>query len=95
MRSGGSTHLSASITAATDVHKQPQLGATCSRISAATAAALSIGRSADYGAADRKLAQIDASAADATGYLLHPAVGDNCIHIAAVPGKGSLTISRT
>lgn len=37
-------------------------------------------------AGDQTLGEVESSGAAAAGYLLHPAVGDACIHIAAIPG---------
>lgn len=36
---------------------------------------------------DARFGTVDCSTADAVGFLLHPAVGDACIHIAAIPGR--------
>lgn len=91
VRSGSSTHLSAAIASAAagaTILKQRQPAAAARQSSANSLLALT-SRPAGGSAAARMLAQIDAAAADASGYLLHPAVGDNCIHIAAAPGKAS------
>ena len=95
VRSGSSTHLSASksCTAAAPAPVDQLQRSEADRVSttarAVDALASGAAAAASHAAAARQLAQIDDSSADSAGYLLHPAVGDNCIHIAAVPGESA------
>lgn len=93
MRSGSSPHLSASISASSAPKPRSDHVAAAPRRSVlgdvtnvqAFGAALEAVRGA--GGGDVRLGQVDCRGSAASGYLLHPAVGDACIHVTAVPGE--------
>ena len=97
MRSGSSTHLSSSMActaaapapAPVEQLQRSEADRVSTTARAVDVLASGVAAAASQAAAARQLAQIDDSKADSAGYLLHPAVGDNCIHIAAVPGKSA------
>lgn len=93
MRSGSSPHLSANISAAAAPKPRSDHVAAAPRRTVlgdvtnvqASGAALAALRGA--GGGDVRLGQVDCRGSAASGYLLHPAVGDACIHVTAVPGE--------